>query len=141
MHGDHVLGHTVAGWAGTTIAVTGCTVTAVALAAGSPTGLWLGGAVVVLAALATWLLHLAGWGKAGGPRPVARQHWRVRDASARRGHPDCLGCRMAGRRVTAASDVAAAAASDVAPAAPPDVAPAAPPVPDGRTAAGQPSLP
>ncbi|QIY61420.2 HGxxPAAW family protein [Streptomyces sp. RPA4-2] len=97
MHGDHDLGHTVAGWAGTTIAVTGCAVTAVALAAGSSTGLWLGGAVVVLAALTTWLLHLAGWGKATGPRPVAEQHWRVRDTPTRRGHPDCLGCRMAGR--------------------------------------------
>nr|WP_168526945.1 HGxxPAAW family protein [Streptomyces sp. RPA4-2]QIY61420.1 hypothetical protein HEP85_06730 [Streptomyces sp. RPA4-2] len=95
MHGDHDLGHTVAGWAGTTIAVTGCAVTAVALAAGSSTGLWLGGAVVVLAALTTWLLHLAGWGKATGPRPVAEQHWRVRDTPTRRGHPDCLGCRMA----------------------------------------------
>ncbi|WP_405832854.1 HGxxPAAW family protein [Streptomyces sp. NBC_01176] len=105
MHGDHDLGHTVAGWAGTTIAVTGCTVMAVALAAGWSTGLWLGGAAVVLAALATWLLHLAGWGKATGPRPVARQHWRVRDTSARRGHPDCLGCRLAGRGAAPASGV------------------------------------
>ncbi|MCX4573004.1 hypothetical protein OHB41_07370 [Streptomyces sp. NBC_01571] len=123
VHGDHDLGHTVAGWAGTTIAVTGCTVMAVALAAGWATGLWLGGAVVVLAALATWLLHLAGWGKATGPRPVARQHWRVRDPSARRGHPDCLGCRLAGRGAATA----------------PGVTPAGSPAPAEPTPVGQPS--
>ncbi|MFD8418288.1 HGxxPAAW family protein [Streptomyces sp. NPDC059466] len=109
MHGDHDLGHTVAGWAGTTIAVTGCTVMGVALAAGWSAGLWLGGAVVVLAALAAWLLHLAGWGKATGPRPVAEQHWRVRDLSARHGHSGCLGCRMAGRGAAAALGVTPAA--------------------------------
>ncbi|MER6440848.1 HGxxPAAW family protein [Streptomyces sp. NPDC001185] len=115
MHGDHDLGHTVAGWAGTTIAVAGCTAAAVALAAGSAAGLWLGGAVVVLAAPATWLLHLAGWGKATGPRPVAQQHWRVRDRSARHGHPGCLGCRLAGR---------GASAPRVTPTVDPPVAPA-----------------
>ncbi|MEU3245183.1 HGxxPAAW family protein, partial [Streptomyces sp. NPDC006875] len=71
--------------------------------------------VVVLAAPATWLLHLAGWGKATGPRPVAQQHWRVRDRSARHGHPGCLGCRLAGRGASAPS-VTPAVDSPVAPA-------------------------
>ncbi|MGW2202745.1 HGxxPAAW family protein [Streptomyces sp. NPDC001774] len=96
-HGDHDLGHTVAGWTGTGIATVGCTGMGVAFAAHSTAGLLLGGAVVVLAALTTWCLHLAGWGKPTGPRPAGQQHWRVRDTTARRGHPDCLGCRLAGR--------------------------------------------
>lgn len=98
VHGDHDLGHTVAGWTGTTMAIIGCTITAAAIIAGSPAGLWLGGAVVVLAALTSWFLHLAGWGKATGPRPPNRRDWRIRDTAARQGHPDCLGCRLAGRR-------------------------------------------
>ncbi|MFD9903427.1 HGxxPAAW family protein [Streptomyces sp. NPDC059063] len=97
MHGDHDLGHTVAGWTGTAVAVLGSAVMGVALAVDSAAGLVLGGAVVALAALSTWLLHLAGWGKGTGPRPVAQQSWRVRDTVARRGHPGCLGCRLAGR--------------------------------------------
>ncbi|MFD0530610.1 HGxxPAAW family protein [Kitasatospora arboriphila] len=35
------------------------------------------------------------WGKATGPRPPGRRDWRLRDAHARHGHPDCLGCRLA----------------------------------------------
>ena len=97
-HGDHDLGHTIAGWTGTAIAAAGCAVMGVALTAGSPVGLAAGAAVLVIAALTTWLLHLAGWGKAPGPRPAGRQQWRVRDTSARQGHPDCAGCRWAGRR-------------------------------------------
>ncbi|MFD4522782.1 HGxxPAAW family protein [Streptomyces sp. NPDC058470] len=95
-HGDHDMGHTVAGWTGTALATVGSTILGVALATGSPVGLWSGGAVLILAALTTWLLHLAGWGKAGRPRPVGH-HWRTRDTSARQGHPGCLGCRLAGR--------------------------------------------
>ncbi|MGW1894746.1 HGxxPAAW family protein [Streptomyces sp. NPDC002004] len=116
MHGDHDLGHTVAGWTGTAMATLGSTVMAVAFAAGSTMGLVLGGAVVGVAALTSWLLHLAGWGKAGGPRPAAQQPWRVRDTAARRGHPDCLGCRLAGRRPPAASVVAPAVAVEPVPA-------------------------
>lgn len=102
MHGDHDMGHTLAGWTGTCTAVLGGAVAGVGLAANSTGVLVAGGAVVVLAALATWFLHLAGWGKPTGPRPVAQQPWRVRDTAARRGHPDCLGCRLAGRRGAAA---------------------------------------
>ncbi|MFB7368931.1 HGxxPAAW family protein [Streptomyces sp. NPDC056222] len=106
VHGDHDMGHTVAGWTGTGIATAGCTAMGVAFAARSTMGLALGGAVVALAALTTWFLHLAGWGKATGPRPVDQQHWRVRDTAARRGHPDCLGCRLAGRNPAAIPAVA-----------------------------------
>lgn len=60
-------------------------------------------AVIVLAAAITWLLHLAGRGKPSGPRAADQWDWRVKDLRARRGHPDCLGCRMAGRRAEAAA--------------------------------------
>lgn len=92
------MGHTVAGWTGTAIAVLGSAVAGVAFAAGSAPGLWAGGALTGLGAVAAWLLHLAGRGKATGPRPPGRRHWRTPDPAARRGHPDCLGCRLAGRR-------------------------------------------
>nr|WP_238431946.1 HGxxPAAW family protein [Streptomyces cavernae] len=96
-HGDHDMGHTVAGWTGTAVACAGTAVLGAALIAGSAAGLWLGGVIVVLAAVVTWVLHLAGWGKATGPRPPGSRHWRIRDTAALRGHPDCLGCRLAGR--------------------------------------------
>ncbi|MFJ4837604.1 HGxxPAAW family protein [Streptomyces sp. NPDC088746] len=96
-HGDHDLGHTVAGWTGTAIGVLGSAVLGAAVIATSATLLWLGLAVLVLAAATCWALHLAGWGKPTGPRPPSRQDWRSRDTAARIGHPGCLGCRMAGR--------------------------------------------
>jgi hypothetical protein len=54
-------------------------------------------ALVVVSVLVTWALHLTGWGKPPGRRP--REEWgmRVRDSSARDGHPGCVGCRLAGR--------------------------------------------
>lgn len=111
MHGDHDLGHTVAGWTGTGVGVLGSVVTGLGLVAGSPAGMLVGGALVGAAALATWTLHLAGWGKASGPRPPGRRHWRTRDTAARRGHSGCVGCRMAGRRGAGAAEVAPAALS------------------------------
>uniref|UniRef100_UPI00053AB540 HGxxPAAW family protein n=1 Tax=Kitasatospora sp. MBT63 TaxID=1444768 RepID=UPI00053AB540 len=95
LHGSHDMGHTVAGWTGTAVALTGFTVAGVALCAGSVAGLWLGGALAVLAAVVTWVLHLAGWGKPSGPRPEQQWPWRVRDTMT--AHADCLGCRLAGR--------------------------------------------
>ncbi|MFF7178170.1 HGxxPAAW family protein [Streptomyces sp. NPDC008121] len=97
MHGDHDLGHTVAGWTGTCLAVVGFTVSGVAVTAAWVPGVWLGLGVVALAALVTWALHLSGWGKASGPRPPAGQAWRAKDRTAAQGHADCVGCRMAGR--------------------------------------------
>ncbi|GAA2814071.1 HGxxPAAW family protein [Kitasatospora sp. CM 4170] len=110
-HDEHDMGHTVAGWTGTAVAVAGTAVAGVALVAGSAAGLWLGGAVTALAAVATWVLHLAGWGKATGPRPVGRRHWRTRDTAARSGHPDCLGCRLAGRPARATAPAPAPSAT------------------------------
>ncbi|WP_373428906.1 HGxxPAAW family protein [Streptomyces rishiriensis] len=50
-----------------------------------------------LAALVTWGLHVAGWGKPPGVRPRSEWGMRVRDPWARGGHPGCVGCRLAGR--------------------------------------------
>ncbi|MFF7282263.1 HGxxPAAW family protein [Streptomyces griseorubiginosus] len=97
-HGDVDMGHTVAGWTGTAIAVLGSAVAGTGLCLGSALCLVGGLAVVVLAALVTWVLHLTGWGKPGGPRPRAEWDWRVRDPMRR--HGDCLGCRLAGGRRT-----------------------------------------
>ncbi|MFI8005167.1 HGxxPAAW family protein [Streptomyces sp. NPDC086010] len=110
-HGDYDLGHTVAGWTGTAVGVLGSAVLGAGVVTASAAVLWAGAAVVVLAALVCWVLHLAGWGKATGLRPTAAQDWRVRDTGARGGHPDCLGCRMAGRgrsRAVAVADPAPA---------------------------------
>ncbi|MEU1125399.1 HGxxPAAW family protein [Streptomyces sp. NPDC005899] len=101
-HGDADLGHTVAGWTGTAIGVLGSVVLGAGVITTSAAVLALGLAVVVLAAVTTWVLHLTGWGKGSGPRPPAEQPWRIRDTGARRGHPGCLGCRMAGRGRAAA---------------------------------------
>ncbi|MFH9607738.1 HGxxPAAW family protein [Streptomyces sp. NPDC017448] len=96
-HGHVDLGHTVAGWAGTGAAVTGLALTGVAVVAVSVPLALAGAGVTLGAAVLTWLLHLAGWGKPSGPRPESEWPWRVRDTAARQGHPDCLGCRLAGR--------------------------------------------
>ncbi|MEU0782754.1 HGxxPAAW family protein [Streptomyces sp. NPDC006173] len=97
LHGNHDLGHTVAGWTGTAVAVLGFCVAGAALTRGSSAGISLGAAVIVAAALVTWVLHLSGWGKPSGPRPVGEQSWRAKDRAAAEGHPGCLGCRIAGR--------------------------------------------
>ncbi|MFF8411646.1 HGxxPAAW family protein [Streptomyces omiyaensis] len=102
VHGDVDLGHTVAGWTGTALAALGCTALGAAVCLVSAPLAGLGAALLAAAALATWLLHLAGWGKPSGPRPAAARAWRVRDAAAAAGHPDCLGCRLAGRGTPAA---------------------------------------
>ncbi|WP_328475686.1 hypothetical protein OHS71_00655 [Streptomyces sp. NBC_00377] len=98
-HGHVDLGHTVAGWTGTFIAVVGFGIVGIGVIAVSALVIAAGAATVLLAAGVTWVLHLAGWGKPSGPRPDDQWDWRVRDLSARGGHPDCLGCRMAGRRL------------------------------------------
>ncbi|MGW0646488.1 HGxxPAAW family protein [Streptomyces badius] len=96
-HGHVDLGHTAAGWAGTTTAIIGVTLTGMAVAAASAPLALAGAAVTLGAGALTWLLHLAGWGKPSGPRPESEWPWRVRDTAARPGHPGCLGCRLAGR--------------------------------------------
>ncbi|MFD5074406.1 HGxxPAAW family protein [Streptomyces sp. NPDC058371] len=90
-------GHTVAGWVGTAVAAAGTAVTGVGMCGWRP-GIALGLGVMASAVLVTWVLHLAGWGKPSGPRPVDQWSLRVRDRSARAGHAGCFGCRLAGRR-------------------------------------------
>ncbi|MFF5447646.1 HGxxPAAW family protein [Streptomyces sp. NPDC012888] len=102
-------GHTVAGWTGTAVATAGAALTGVGVCGWAP-GIWSGLGVLVLAALLTWALHLAGWGKAPGPRPVGEWGLRSRDLAARAGHEDCLGCRLAGRRRASVPDADVGAA-------------------------------
>ncbi|MFJ8621377.1 HGxxPAAW family protein [Kitasatospora sp. NPDC093550] len=109
-HGDHDMGHTVAGWTGSTIAVLGFAVAGAGLVLGSAAGISAGAALTALGAVAAWLLHLAGLGKPTGPRPPHLRHWRTPDPAGRRGHPDCLGCRLAGRRPEGAGAAEAGAA-------------------------------
>ncbi|MEU9912059.1 HGxxPAAW family protein [Streptomyces sp. NPDC051001] len=101
-------GHTVAGWTGCAVAVVGSAVLGLGVIMVSAPVLAGGLAIVVVSVLVTWALHLTGWGKPPGRRP--REEWgmRVRDSSAREGHPGCVGCRLAGRgrvRGTAAEPV------------------------------------
>lgn len=110
-HGDVDLGHTVAGWTGTTLALLGFTGSGLAVCAAWVPGIWIGLAVVAAAGIAAWLLHLAGWGKASGPRPASRRDWRVRDAVAHGGHADCLGCRISGPRRARAGGLVVGAGS------------------------------
>ncbi|MFI1650842.1 HGxxPAAW family protein [Streptomyces avidinii] len=115
-HGHVDLGHTVAGWTGTTLALLGFAGAGAAVCAAWTPGIWIGLGVVAVAGIVTWLLHLAGWGKPSGPRPEAGWDWRQRDAGARTGHADCLGCRAGGprRAVAAASRPRSAASLPVA---------------------------
>ncbi|MEW2114582.1 HGxxPAAW family protein [Streptomyces sp. NPDC005474] len=90
-------GHTVAGWTGTAIATVGSCVLGLGVCMTSVLVV-AGGAVVLAAAvLVTWVLHLTGWGKPPGVRPVGDWPMRARDHSARAGHLGCVGCRLAGR--------------------------------------------
>jgi hypothetical protein len=90
-------GHTVAGWTGFAVAIVGSAVLGLGMIMVSALVLAGGLAIVVVSVLVTWALHLTGWGKPPGRRPRAEWGMRVRDSSARDGHPGCVGCRLAGR--------------------------------------------
>lgn len=90
-------GHTVAGWTGTAVATVGSCVLGLGVCATSVLAVTGGTVVLAVAVLVTWVLHLAGWGKPPGVRPVGEWRMRDRDRSARAGHPGCVGCRLAGR--------------------------------------------
>ena len=92
---DH--GHTVAGWTGFGIVTAGAAVLGLGVCTVSGPLSAVGAGIVVAGLLTTWVLHLAGWGKASGPRPREQWDWRVRDLEALEGHAQCLGCRLAGR--------------------------------------------
>ncbi|MFF7134757.1 HGxxPAAW family protein [Streptomyces sp. NPDC008196] len=104
-------GHTIAGWTGVAIATLGTSVLGVGVCAVSGALIAGGLAITVVSALVTWALHLSGWGKPPGRRPRAEWGMRVRDTSARAGHPGCVGCRMAGRRGVRATVVEARGAA------------------------------
>ncbi|MFE9659869.1 HGxxPAAW family protein [Streptomyces sp. NPDC005955] len=106
---DH--GHTVAGWVGVAIASVGGTAVGAGIIAWRP-GIWWGLAVTAVAVLVTWALHLAGWGKPPGLRPPSQRGLRVRDRAARGGHPNCLGCRLAGRATGRATEQGAVPDAD-----------------------------
>ncbi|MEV6021837.1 HGxxPAAW family protein [Streptomyces sp. NPDC052036] len=92
----HEEGHTLAGWTGSALATAGSLLIGAGVC-GWRAGIWLGLGLVVVSVLVTWFLHLAGWGKPPGLRPTDQRGMRVRDLSARQGHANCLGCRLAGR--------------------------------------------
>ncbi|MCD7440080.1 MULTISPECIES: HGxxPAAW family protein [Streptomyces] len=115
-------GHTVAGWTGFGIATAGTSVVGLGVCMVSVPVLAVGLAIVVVSVLVTWALHLTGWGKPPGRRPRAEWGMGVRDSGARAGHPECVGCRLAGRgarRAGAVSEVlpAVSAVGDAEPAA------------------------
>ncbi|MEV4972231.1 HGxxPAAW family protein [Streptomyces scopuliridis] len=97
MSGNHDEGHTIAGWVGSAVTMVGSLAIGVGVIGWRP-GIWLGLITVVAAALITWGLHLAGWGKPPNPRSIEQRRLTVRDHSAREGHTNCRGCRLAGRR-------------------------------------------
>ncbi|MDX3747308.1 HGxxPAAW family protein [Streptomyces sp. AK08-02] len=107
-------GHTVAGWTGTAIATVGTCVLGWGVCTTSALALSGGGVVVAVSVLVTWVLHLAGWGKPPGVRPVGEWPMRERDRSARAGHPGCVSCRFAGRARSAGGAVVAGGESGTA---------------------------
>ncbi|RPE42563.1 hypothetical protein EDD90_5704 [Streptomyces sp. Ag109_O5-1] len=102
---QHDEGHTVAGWTGTAIATVGSGLLGWGVCAVSVPALAGGLAVCAVSVLATWYLHLAGWGKPPGPRPRSQWPLGVRDTTARAGHAGCVSCRLAGRGRRAASEL------------------------------------
>src|ERR1700740_3657168 len=81
IHGDDAydLGHTAAGWTGAAGATLGCGLCALGVITTWKALVFAGSGVLVLALLIAWALHLAGWGKPSGPRPVEQWDWRARD--------------------------------------------------------------
>lgn len=109
-------GHTVAGWTGTAIATIGSAVLGAGICTVSA-ALILGGLGITAASvLVTWALHLTGWGKPPGVRPRGQWPMGTRDLTARDGHADCWGCRLAGRGRRSVA-VASGVASEVVPVA------------------------
>ncbi|MGC9537083.1 HGxxPAAW family protein [Streptomyces sp. UG1] len=90
-------GHTVAGWTGTAIATIGSAVLGAGMCVVSAALIWGGLGILAASVLVTWALHLTGWGKPPGVRPRSEWELGVRDLTARGGHADCWGCRLAGR--------------------------------------------
>lgn len=90
-------GHTIAGWTGFGIATVGSGVLGLGVVASSVPDVVIGLVITGASVLATWALHLSGWGKPPGVRPRNQWGLRTRDTQARAGHPGCFSCRLAGR--------------------------------------------
>ncbi|WP_436758412.1 HGxxPAAW family protein [Streptosporangium sp. V21-05] len=78
IHEEHDMGHTVAGWTGSIVCITGFAISGVAMVAASVPFFWIGAGVVALGGALGWLLHQMGLGKEIGPRPASERgmHWR-----------------------------------------------------------------
>ncbi|MFE9020128.1 HGxxPAAW family protein [Streptomyces sp. NPDC007808] len=110
-------GHTVAGWTGTAIATIGASVLGAGVCLVSAGLIWGGLGIVAVSVLVTWALHLSGWGKPPGVRPRGEWGMGTRDLTAGAGHPDCWGCRLAGRGRRGPATVPAEVVAGAAPSA------------------------
>ncbi|MGS2646767.1 HGxxPAAW family protein [Streptosporangium sp. LJ11] len=82
IHEEHDMGHTVAGWTGSIVCITGFAISGVAMVSASVLFFWVGAGVVALGGSLGWLLHRMGFGKEIGPRPAAERGMRRRPASS-----------------------------------------------------------
>ncbi|WP_440070511.1 HGxxPAAW family protein [Streptosporangium sp. OZ121] len=85
IHEEHDMGHTVAGWTGSIVCITGFAISGMAMVAASVPFFWVGAGVVALGGALGWLLHRMGLGKEIGPRPASERGMRRRPASSARG--------------------------------------------------------
>lgn len=81
IHEEHDMGHTVAGWTGSIVCITGFAISGVAMVAAGVPFFWIGAGVVALGGALGWLLHQMGLGKEIGPRPASERGMRRRPAS------------------------------------------------------------
>ncbi|WP_051753292.1 HGxxPAAW family protein [Streptosporangium amethystogenes] len=88
IHEEHDMGHTVAGWTGSIVCITGFAISGLAMVAASVPFFWAGVGVVVLGGALGWLLHQMGFGKEIGPRPVSERGMRRRPAPRTAGRHD-----------------------------------------------------
>ncbi|MER5645444.1 HGxxPAAW family protein [Streptosporangium sp. NPDC002524] len=80
IHEEHDMGHTVAGWTGSIVCITGFAISGVAMVVASVPFFWIGAGVVALGGALGWLLHRLGLGKEIGPRPASERGMRLRPA-------------------------------------------------------------
>ncbi|MEV4377939.1 HGxxPAAW family protein [Streptosporangium sp. NPDC049644] len=88
IHEEHDMGHTVAGWTGSIVCMTGFAISGLAMVADGVVFFWAGVGVVVLGGALGWLLHRMGFGKEIGPRPVSERGMRRRRVPRTAGRHD-----------------------------------------------------
>src|SRR5688500_8278222 len=94
MHGDHDLGHTVAGWTGCGVALTGSATIGLSVCGARLPGVWAGARLVAAGGLITWVRQPPGRAKPSRPRPAGQWDWGPRDPMT--AHAGCPACRPAG---------------------------------------------